>query len=111
MPRCRRPWGTLGAYVRGLAIVGFVDALFIGIGLLLVGAPLVLPLSVLVFFGAFFPIVGAFLTGLLAVSVAFVNGGLTDALIVSPSSSGCSRWRGTCSIRSSSGGRSRCIRW
>jgi putative heme transporter len=75
-------WGTLGAYVRGLAIVGFVDALFIGIGLLIVGAPLVLPLSVLVFFGAFFPIVGAFLTGLLAVSVAFVHGGLTDALIV-----------------------------
>jgi predicted PurR-regulated permease PerM len=42
----------------------------------------VLPLSVLVFFGAFFPIVGAFLSGLLAVSVVFVNGGLTRALIV-----------------------------
>jgi putative heme transporter len=75
-------WKTLSAYVRGLAIVGFVDALFIGIGLTLVGAPLVLPLSVLVFFGGFFPIVGAFLSGLLAVSVTFVNSGLTDALIV-----------------------------
>lgn len=75
-------WGTLSAYVRGLAIVGLVDAVFIGIGLLVVGAPFVLPLSVLVFFGAFFPIIGAFLSGLLAVSVAFVNGGLTDALIV-----------------------------
>lgn len=75
-------WLTLGAYVRGLAIVGAVDAIFIGIGLSLVGAPLVLPLSLLVFVGGFFPIVGAFLSGLLAVSVVFVNGGLTDALIV-----------------------------
>ncbi|MEX1005405.1 MAG: AI-2E family transporter [Acidimicrobiia bacterium] len=75
-------WLTLGAYVRGLAIIGFVDALFIGIGLALVGAPLVLPLSLLVFLGAFFPIVGAFLSGLVAVAVVFVNGGLTDALIV-----------------------------
>ncbi len=75
-------WKTLGAYVRGLAFVGLVDAVFIGIGLTLVGAPLVLPLAVLVFFGGFFPIVGAFLSGLLAVSVVFVNQGLTKALIV-----------------------------
>lgn len=75
-------WTTLGAYVRGLAIIGVVDAVFIGIGLALVGAPLVLPLSLLVFFGAFFPIIGAFLSGLVAVAVVFVNGGLTDALIV-----------------------------
>lgn len=75
-------WSTLGAYMRGLAIVGLVDAVFIGIGLAIVGAPLVLPLSLLVFFGAFFPLVGAFVSGLLAVSVVFVNGGLTDALIV-----------------------------
>lgn len=75
-------WSTLGAYVRGLAVIGFVDALFIGIGLAIIGAPLVLPLSLLVFFGAFFPIVGAFLSGLVAVAVVFVNGGFTDALIV-----------------------------
>lgn len=75
-------WGTLGGYVRGLAIIGVVDAVFIAIGLLIVGTPLVLPLSLLVFFGAFFPIVGAFLSGLLAVSVTFVNGGLVAALIV-----------------------------
>lgn len=75
-------WTTLGAYVRGLAVVGLVDAVFIGIGLYLVGAPLILPLAVLVFFGAFFPIIGAFLSGLLAVSVVFVNQGLTKAVIV-----------------------------
>lgn len=75
-------WRTLGGYVRGLALVGLVNAVFIGIGLLIVGTPLVLPLSLLVFFGAFFPIVGAFLSGLLAVAVTFVNGGLVAAVIV-----------------------------
>ncbi|MDX1448599.1 MAG: AI-2E family transporter [Acidimicrobiia bacterium] len=75
-------WGTLGGYVRGLAIIGLVNAVFIGIGLLIVGTPLVLPLSLVVFFGAFFPIVGAFLSGLLAVSVTFVNGGWVAALVV-----------------------------
>src|SRR5690606_38181012 len=38
--------------------------------------------SMLVFFGAFFPLIGAFLSGLVAVAVAFVNGGVVDGLIV-----------------------------
>jgi predicted PurR-regulated permease PerM len=42
----------------------------------------VLPLMTVVFIGGFFPIIGAFVSGLLAVAVSFVNGGLTDALIV-----------------------------
>lgn len=78
----RAAWYTLNRYVKGLAITGLVDATAIAIGLLLVGVPLVVPLSILVFIGAFFPLVGAFVTGLLAVAVALVNGGLTDALIV-----------------------------
>ena len=61
---------------------GVVDATAIAIGLLIVGVPLVLPLAILVFLGAFFPLVGAFLSGLVAVAVALVNGGWTDALIV-----------------------------
>ena len=36
----------------------------------------------LVFIGGFFPIIGAFVSGLLAVAVSFVSGGLTDALII-----------------------------
>lgn len=78
----RAAWYTLNRYVKGLAITGVVDATAIAIGLLIVGVPLVVPLSMLVFIGAFFPLVGAFVTGLLAVAVALVNGGLTDALIV-----------------------------
>jgi predicted PurR-regulated permease PerM len=68
--------------MEGIAFVGLVDAVAIGIGLWIVGVPLVIPLSILVFFGAFFPLVGAFVSGLVAVAVAFVNGGLTDALII-----------------------------
>lgn len=75
-------WMTLKRYVRGLVIVGLVDAVGIGIGLLIVGVPLVLPLSILVFIGAFFPVIGAFVSGLLAVAVALVNGGIADALII-----------------------------
>lgn len=77
-----RAWDTLGAYIRGLVIVGLVDAVSIGIGLAILGVPLVLPLSVFVFFGAFFPLIGAWISGLLAVAVAFASGGVTDALIV-----------------------------
>lgn len=75
-------WKTLSTYMRGIAIVGLVDATVIGIGLWIVGVPLVLPLSILVFFGAFFPLVGAFTSGLFAVAVAFVNGGWVEAMIV-----------------------------
>lgn len=78
----RAAWTTMSRYVKGLALVGIVDATAIAIGLLLVGVPLVVPLSILVFFGAFFPIIGAFTSGLFAVAVALVNGGITDALIV-----------------------------
>lgn len=75
-------WKTLSRYMGGIAVVGLVDATAIAIGLLIVGVPLTLPLAILVFFGAFFPLVGAFLSGLLAVAVAFVNGGVGDGLIV-----------------------------
>jgi predicted PurR-regulated permease PerM len=75
-------WESLSGYMEGIALVGLVDATAIGIGLWLVGVPLVIPLSILVFFGAFFPLVGAFVSGLAAVAVAFVHGGITEALII-----------------------------
>lgn len=75
-------WRSLARYMGSLAVVGIFDALMIGLGLLIVGVPLVLPLAVLVFFGAFLPIIGAFVSGLVAVAVAFVNGGVVDALII-----------------------------
>ena len=72
----QRVWWTLGAYFRGQLVVALFDAVFIGLGLLLLGVPLALPLAVTVFFGGLFPIVGAFVSGLLAVLVALTDGGL-----------------------------------
>lgn len=73
---------ALSQYMGGIAIIGLFDATLIAIALWIVGAPLVVPLAVIVFFGAFIPLVGAFASGLLATAVAFVNGGLTDGLII-----------------------------
>jgi predicted PurR-regulated permease PerM len=78
----RMAWETVSAYLRGVATVGLVDAVLIGIGLVIVGVPLVIPLAVLTFFGAFFPLVGAFLAGALAALVALVAKGPLAALIV-----------------------------
>jgi predicted PurR-regulated permease PerM len=75
-------WSVLGAYVRGQALVATVDAVFIGIGLAIVGLPLVLPLAVLIFVAAFVPIVGAFTAGAAAVLIALVSKGAAAALIV-----------------------------
>jgi putative heme transporter len=77
-----RSWDTLGAFVRSQAFVGLLDAVFIGLGLWIVGVPLVLPLAVLTFVTAFIPIVGALFAGLVAVLIALVSNGWTDALIV-----------------------------
>jgi putative heme transporter len=77
-----RGWVALAGFVRGTAAVALIDAIGIGVGLAVVGVPLVLPLAVLVFFGGFVPVIGAFVTGLLAVLVALADGGLSTALIV-----------------------------
>jgi len=77
-----RTWSTLSEFIRQQAIVGFVDAFFIGLGLWILDVPLVLPLAVLTFFGAFIPIIGAFVAGGFAVLIALVDSNLTTALIV-----------------------------
>ncbi|WP_330177469.1 AI-2E family transporter [Streptomyces sp. NBC_01498] len=77
-----RSWDTLGAFVRSQAFVGLLDAVFIGLGLWIVGVPLVLPLAVLTFVSAFVPIVGALFAGFVAVLIALVSNGPMDALIV-----------------------------
>ncbi|MFH8974352.1 AI-2E family transporter [Streptomyces sp. NPDC017890] len=77
-----RSWETLGSFVRSQALVGLLDAVFIGLGLWILDVPLVLPLAVLTFVSAFVPIVGALFAGFVAVLIALVSNGLTDALIV-----------------------------
>jgi predicted PurR-regulated permease PerM len=77
-----RVYTALAGYVRGIAMVGVVDAVLIAIALAIIGVPLVVPLAVVTFFAAFVPLIGAFVAGLLAVLVALVSGGVVDALLV-----------------------------
>jgi predicted PurR-regulated permease PerM len=78
----RRSWETLSTFVRTQALVGLIDGVLIGAGLLVVGVPLALPLAVLTFVAAFAPIVGAVTVGILAVLVALVSNGWVAALII-----------------------------
>ena len=73
---------VLGGYVRGTAVIAFVDAAAIGIGLAILGVPLALPLAVIVFLTAFIPLIGATVAGILAALVALVATDWITALIV-----------------------------
>jgi predicted PurR-regulated permease PerM len=77
-----KAWATLTAYVRGTVCVAFIDALCIGIGIQLLGVPLAMPLAVIIFLGAFVPLVGALVTGTIAVLIALVTQGPFIALMV-----------------------------
>ncbi|BBZ78998.1 AI-2E family transporter [Mycolicibacterium anyangense] len=74
-------FGSLIGYVRATFLVALVDAVGIGTGLAIMGVPLALPLASLVFLGAFIPLVGAVVSGLLAVIVALLAKGFVYALI------------------------------
>ncbi|MDY6999529.1 MAG: AI-2E family transporter [Actinomycetota bacterium] len=77
----RAGFHTLIGYVRATFLVAAVDAIGIGVGLAIMGVPLALPLASLVFMGAFVPLVGAVVTGFLAVIVALIAKGWIYALI------------------------------
>jgi predicted PurR-regulated permease PerM len=76
-----RVWSTLGSFIRTQTLVAFIDALIIGIGLAILGSPLAVPLAVITFFGGYIPIVGAFVSGGVAVLVTLVTNDYKDALI------------------------------
>ena len=77
----RAGFGSLIGYVRATFLVALVDAVGIGTGLAIMGVPLALPLASLVFLGAFIPLVGAVISGFLAVIVALLAKGFVYALI------------------------------
>lgn len=72
---------SLIGYVRATFLVALVDAVGIGTGLAIMGIPLALPLASLVFLGAFIPLVGAVISGFVAVVVALLAKGVLYALI------------------------------
>lgn len=76
----RAGWVTVVNYARTQLLVATIDAIGIGLGAFLLGVPLAIPIGVLVFLGAFVPIVGAVLTGAVAVFLALVYNGPWIAL-------------------------------
>jgi predicted PurR-regulated permease PerM len=75
-------WSVLQRYLLGVVVVGIVDAVVIGTGLAIIGVPLVIPIMVLTFLAAFFPLVGAIFAGGVATLLALASGGFGDAVLV-----------------------------
>ncbi|WEV25687.1 AI-2E family transporter [Streptomyces sp. 71268] len=77
-----RAWQTLTGYVRGTVIVALIDAIFIGVGIFFLDVPMAVPLAVFIFLFAFIPLVGAVISGALAVVVALVTQDVFTAAMV-----------------------------
>ena len=80
-------WITLTTFVKVQIFVAAVDAIGIGagawiLGLFFGGFPLVIPIAVAVFLGSFIPVVGALISGALAVFVALVYLGPIPAVMM-----------------------------
>lgn len=75
-------WTTVVNYARTQLLVATVDAVGIAVGAFFLGVPLAVPIGVLVFLGAFVPIVGAVVTGAFAVLLALVYNGIWNALFM-----------------------------
>ncbi|AEB42468.1 MULTISPECIES: AI-2E family transporter [Micromonospora] len=74
-------WRTLGSYTRGTMLIAAIDAIGIGLALVLLGVPLAFPLALITFIGGFVPIIGATVAGAVAVLVALAANGPTTALL------------------------------
>lgn len=75
-------WRTLTSFIRVQLVVAATDAIGIGVGAAILQIPLAVPIAVIVFFGAFVPVVGAIVTGALAVAIALIFNGWVAALIM-----------------------------
>lgn len=75
-------WYTFSGYARGTVLIALADGALAFILLAILGVPLAAPLAVLVFIGAFIPIIGAPLAMIIAAVVALAADGFVTALIV-----------------------------
>jgi len=75
-------WASLTAFVRATVLVALTDAMGIAFAAWALGVPLSFAIGVLVFLGAFIPIIGALLSGMVAVLVALVAQGPWVALFM-----------------------------
>lgn len=75
-------WYSFSGYARGTVIIAFIDGLLAFVLLTILGVPLAAPLAVLVFIGAFIPLIGAPLAMIIAAVVALAAQGFVTALVV-----------------------------
>lgn len=84
-------WLTLSTFVKVQIFVAFVDAVGIGLGAFIVGwaftgdpggFPLVIPIAILVFLASFIPVVGAVVSGVVAILIALIFLGPIPAVIM-----------------------------
>jgi predicted PurR-regulated permease PerM len=84
-PRVQRAgapaWDRLSGWIRGTFVIAAFHAAVVATTLMVLGVPLVAPLSVLVFLGSFIPLVGAIVAGSLATLVTFASQGTTAAIV------------------------------
>jgi putative heme transporter len=84
-PRVQRAgapaWDRLSGWIRGTFVIAAFHAVVVATTLVVLGVPLVAPLSVLVFLGSFIPLVGAIVAGSLATLVTFASEGTTAAIV------------------------------
>ncbi|MFE5797727.1 AI-2E family transporter [Streptomyces sp. NPDC056503] len=78
----RRAFEAVEGFMRGTTLVALVDAVLIGVGLLVLDVPGAVGLAALVFVTAYIPYLGAFLSGAVAVLVALADRGFVIALWV-----------------------------
>jgi predicted PurR-regulated permease PerM len=78
----RVAWVSLTQFVRATVLVAMVDAVGVAVIAAILGLPFVLAIGVLVFLGAFIPMVGATVAGAVAVLVALVDQGPVTALLM-----------------------------
>ncbi|MFF7655349.1 AI-2E family transporter [Streptomyces sp. NPDC007983] len=78
----RAAWSTFAGYTRGIILVAAANASLVGLVLLLLRVPLALPLTLLVFFATFIPLIGSPIALAVATVVALAGRGPVIAAVV-----------------------------
>ncbi len=73
---------ALGGYLKGAAALGVIEGAIIAMAIVVVGGRLAIPVALITFVGAFVPVVGAVMSGIVATLVTLVTAGPKEALII-----------------------------
>jgi len=73
---------ALRKYFLGLTIVGAFNAILVGLGALILGAPLPGTIAVVTFVASYVPIVGAWTAGIFAFALVLATSGTSDAFVM-----------------------------